>query len=53
MGQLFWPRGSTNVWSRVINRMRIEDDLDRLQREDPPAAEAAKRHLTDARRGNP
>jgi hypothetical protein len=30
--------------SYVINRMRIEDDLERLRREDP---EAAGRHSTD------
>ena len=52
MGALF-ARGGTVVWSRVINRMRIEDDLDRLKIEDPAAAEAAVRHLADASRGNP
>jgi hypothetical protein len=50
MGPLF-VHGNV-VWSRVINRMKIEDDLDRLQREDPAAAEAAVRHLADASRKN-
>jgi hypothetical protein len=43
MGQLF-VHGNV-VWSRVINRMRIEDDLNRLRREDPEAAALAVAHL--------
>jgi hypothetical protein len=48
MGQLF-VHGNV-VWSRVINRMKIEDDLERLRREDP---EAAARHSTDTVRARP
>jgi hypothetical protein len=51
-GWKYWHMGplfvhGTVVWSRVINRMRTEDDLDRLQLEDPPAAEAAAAHLAE------
>jgi hypothetical protein len=51
MGALF-VHGNV-VCSRVINRMKIEDDLHRLRVQDPQAAAAAERHLTDASRGNP
>jgi hypothetical protein len=50
-GLKYWHMGALfahgNVWSRIINRMKIKDDLERLRLEDPPAAEAAERHLAD------
>jgi hypothetical protein len=48
-GWKYWHMGAL-YQSRIINRMRIEDDADRLQRKDP---EAAARHQADASRGSP
>jgi hypothetical protein len=51
-GRKYWAMTS-RVWhSRVINRMRIEDDLERLRREGQlQAVGHTERHLPIARRG--
>jgi hypothetical protein len=44
-GWKYWAMTTFLPMSRVINRMKIEDDLERLRQEDP---EAAARHCTDS-----